>query len=397
MLVTTLTHPNVGCILVVTKQWVRHMQDLYFTTKVATDMTFCDREKETAQLISNIKKNQHTVVIAPRRYGKTSLVCHTLEKSHIAYARVDLFCVVYEEDICNKVAKGISGLIHKMMSFSEKTLKIIEECFKSAYVGFKAGQIEIKAEFSKSSHNPINQLEDLLQGLEKLAQKNNKPMAIFFDEFQDVLKIDETNKIQAVIRNLAQHSKYVTYIFSGSSRVMLNKIFDDKNQPLYMLCSKILLDRIEPRYFIDHINEAFSKRWKTNIDQSVIDNIINYTECHSYYVNLLSDKVWELKNKPTLEAVNQAWDAALIENKGKIIADLEPLNTNRMKVIITVALLGKVTEPNSRYFLEQVKLPLASAQNAIRYLLNYDYLYETPEGIKLVDPLMKKFIIERYQ
>lgn len=373
------------------------VREIYFTTKVATDRTFCNREQESKILINNIKKNQHTVIVAPRRYGKTSLVGHALSKINYPAARIDLFCVIYEEDICKKVAAGVSKLIREMASFSEKTIKTIEQCFKSAYVGLKAGQMEIKVEFGKTSADPISQLEDLLEGLEKLAKKHNKSVVLFFDEFQDVLKADETNKIQAAIRSVAQHSQYVTYIFSGSSRIMLNKIFDDKNQPLYMLCNKILLNRIEEGYFKIHIQNAAKKKWKNTLSDSVTSTILTLTESHPYYVNMLCDKVWELDKKPDVNHIERCWKESLFENQGKIIADLEPLNANRTKVVMMVALLGVVNEPNSKLFLDQVKLPLASTQNAVKYLINHDYLYEAADGLKLIDPLMRQFILERYR
>lgn len=373
------------------------MQPVYFTTKVATDNSFCNRLQERQTLLENIHKNQHTVIVAPRRYGKTSLVTHTLTKAHPPFARIDLFCVIYQEDICRKVAKGISKLVRQIASFSEKAIEILEQCFKSAYVAISAGQIEIKVEFGKSAIDPVSQLEDLLEGLELLAKKHKKPVVMFFDEFQDVLKADETSKIQAAIRSVAQHSQYVTYIFSGSSRVMLNKIFDDKNQPLYMLCHKIILDRIATDDFKQHIQLASQRRWKSALPDAVVTSILSLTELHPYYVNLLCDLLWTIAKKPGIREVNACWDKALSDNKGKIIAGLEPLNASRIKVIVTVALLGTVSEPNSKTFLDAVKLPLSSTQNTVKYLLNYDYLYESKEGLALTDPLMRKFILEHYR
>lgn len=370
---------------------------IFFTTKVATNASFCNREQESQLLLSNIKKNQHTVVVAPRRYGKTSLVEHTLTKAKLLFTRIDLFCVIYDEDICRKVAKGISQLIKEVATFSEKTIKVIEQCFKSAHIGFKAGSIELNVEFGKTASHPINQLEDLLEGLEKFAQKHKKPMILFFDEFQDVLKIDETDKIQAAIRSVAQHAKYTNYIFSGSSRMMLNKIFDDKKQPLYMLCNKIILERIEQKYFLKHMQEAAKKKWNNHLSNEIMTTILTLTESHSYYVNVLCDKLWDIKKIPVLSDVYHCWEMVLLENRGKIIADLEPLNTNRMKVVTAVALLGTVSEPNSKLFLDKVKLPLSSTQNTVKYLMNHDYLYEDKQGLKLVDPLMKKFIVDRYR
>jgi len=372
--------------------------ECFFITKVATEHSFCDRQQERRVLINNINKNQHTVIVAPRRYGKTSLVHHTLTSAQQPFAHIDLFCVVYEEDICRKVAKSVSELIRTMASFSEKTIHLIEQCFKSTYVALKAGQIEIRVEFEKNSPDPVSQLEDILEGLEKFAQKHNQSVVLFFDEFQDVLKADETNKIQAAIRTAAQLSKYVTYLFSGSSRRMLSQIFDDKKQPLYMLCNKIILNRIDKNHFLQHIQTAAQTRWKGLLNQEVITKILMLTESHPFYVNMLCDKLWELPQKPTVVNVESSWNEVLLENKGKIIADLEPLNTNRTKVITTVGLLGSVNEPNSKVFLDTVKLPLSSVQHAVKYLMNHDYLFEDPEeGLKLVDPLMKKFIRERYQ
>ncbi|OGT54464.1 MAG: hypothetical protein A3F17_07685 [Gammaproteobacteria bacterium RIFCSPHIGHO2_12_FULL_41_15] len=373
------------------------IKDVFFTTKVASDKTFCNREQESRLLLSNIQKNQHTVIVAPRRYGKTSLVVHTLMKEKCLCARIDLFCVVYEEDVCRKIANGISKLIREISTFSEKTMKLLEQCFKSAYIGFKAGQIEIKVEFGKTAATPITQAEELLEGLEKFAEKHKKRVVLFFDEFQDVLKVDETNKIQAAIRVIAQHTKYVNYIFSGSSRKMLNNIFDDKTQPLYMLCNKIILDRIERKHFENHIQKAAKKQWGSSLSNEIVSLILESTEVHSYYVNVLCDKLWDSTKKPTEDNIRRCWNEVLAENKGKIIADLEHLNTNRIKVITVTALLGVVSEPNSKVFLDQVKLPLSTVQHTVKYLMNHDYLYHDKEGLKLVDPIMKKFIVERYR
>lgn len=371
------------------------MQKVYFTTKVATSSTFCNRQAESDILTKNINKNQHTVIVAPRRYGKTSLVSHTLAKLKYPTAGVDLFCVVYEEEICIKVAKGISNLIQQLTSFSEKTIRLLEQCFKSAYLAFSAGQLELKVEFSKPFKDPINQLQDLLEGLELLAKKRETSVILFFDEFQDVLKIDETNKIQAAIRAVAQHSHYVTYIFSGSSRRMLNKIFDDKNQPLYMLCDKIMLDKIEPIHIKKHIQLAAKHKWKKTLNDEVISLILQLTESHPYYVNFLCDKLWELSYPPNKNNIESCWNDALSSNKGKIIADLEILNTNRLKVLTLIASMGTVNEPNSKTFLDAVKLPLTSTQNTVKFLLDHDYLYQKNGSLGLIDPLMKKFIVDR--
>ena len=49
--------------------------------------TFCDRERETAELIASIENGRNTTLIAPRRYGKTGLIKNTLSKLPSEYAQ----------------------------------------------------------------------------------------------------------------------------------------------------------------------------------------------------------------------------------------------------------------------------------------------------------------------
>ena len=368
------------------------MGPVYFTKNVATNASFCNRTEEQKMLIHAVEKNQHVVLMAPRRYGKTSLVVNTLSRHRQLYACVDFFCVVYEEEICHKVAKAVSELIGKLTPFSTRSLQCLSQYFKLASIAIKAGRFDIKIETDKTRANPAESLEDLLSGLEKVAAKHKKPVVLFLDEFQDILKTGLSDRIQAAIRSIAQHSRFVTYVFSGSSRTMLKKIFEDKKQPLYMLCKKMVLERIAPAHFISHINAAFSKRFKKPIATELINVILQKTECHSYYVNVLCDKLWENDMPPTIAHVEKAWRETIEENTGKIIADLSPLNTNRLKILTMIAQLEYVKEPNAKYFLDRARLSLSSAQTAFQYLLDYDFIFETPEGYTLVDPAMKVFL-----
>ncbi len=371
-------------------------ENVYFTTKTAYGRAFCNRLKERDKLKSNIKKGQHTVVVAPRRYGKTSLVCQVLEESKVDHAVVDLFCTIYADAVCEKLIDGVSDLINKLMPFSTKTIHFIEQCFKSAFVAIKAGKIEIKVEFSKPKFDPVAGIIDVLTGLEKIASKQNKRVVIFIDEFQDLLKADNSDQIQAALRSVAQKAKYLCFVFSGSSRYMLKKIFDDRNQPLYMLCHKIQLERINEVDFTKHIQTAAKEKWKKQLPTNTIKTIFAVSELHPYYVNLLCYKLWSQKNLPTERAVFIAWDDCLQGQQHKLIADLEYLNANRIKVLNMVALLDEVAEPNSKNFIDKVGIPLSSIQNSVSYLLDQDYLMTSQsKSITLVDPLLKKFICER--
>ena len=368
-----------------------------FTTKIATGSRFCNREAERAQLSRNIEKGEHTVIVAPRRFGKTSLVCQTLHEMKIDCTKIDLFCVVYASTVCEKITKGVSELVKSLVPFTTKALTSIENCFKHINIILKSGKIELQANLSKNKESPIEQIIDVLSGLEKIAKQQKKRVVVFIDEFQDMLKTDQSNEIQAAIRGVAQHCEYVSFVFSGSSRNMLKKIFEDRNQPLYMLCQKIHLKKIPADDFTQHIQKLAKKKWKKIIENNVIDKILYLTQCHPYYLNVLCDQVWESSDKfPTINTVNKGWDVCLSEQKDKLIADLEPLNTSRIKVLTTIANRVTVAAPTGKEFVDEAGLALATVQKTVQYLLEHDYIYEDEKTkeIQLIDPLLQRFIKE---
>lgn len=368
-------------------------QEAFFTIKTAQGRTFCDRDSERAALRKNIEKGQHSVVVAPRRYGKTSLVHKVLLDMKVDYAEADLFCVVYTQGVCERIAHGVSQLVRKMVPFTKKAVQLLSDCFKNANVVVKAGGFELKLEFSKTKFDPAAEIADIFTGLEKLAVKQNKRVVIFLDEFQDLLRVDEANVIQAAIRSVAQTTQHLCFIFSGSSRYLLKKIFDDRNQPLYMLCQTIMLKRISSADFKNHLEIAAKKRWKATLTESVIEKILLLTACHSYYVNLLCDYLWEESQLPTASKVEAAWKNCLASQVNKCISDLEPLNSNRLKVLTMIALLDGINEPTSKFFQDKVDLSLGSIQKALTFLLDHDYIYWTEDKkLVLVDPLLKAFI-----
>ena len=52
-------------------------QNPFVVGKYISDEYFCDREKETDFLIRQIRNGRNTVLISPRRMGKTGLIHHT--------------------------------------------------------------------------------------------------------------------------------------------------------------------------------------------------------------------------------------------------------------------------------------------------------------------------------
>lgn len=63
----------------------------YFPKGVTKDKAFFNRVDEVKRLINNIGKGEHSLILSPRRYGKSSLAKHVIKQVHYPYCEADFF------------------------------------------------------------------------------------------------------------------------------------------------------------------------------------------------------------------------------------------------------------------------------------------------------------------
>ena len=87
------------------------MESKPFIFGVATSGdNFTDREKETERLLSNFRHGINTVLISPRRWGKTSLVqkvCRLAGSDELRIVYLDIFACRSERDFYDAFAAAV--------------------------------------------------------------------------------------------------------------------------------------------------------------------------------------------------------------------------------------------------------------------------------------------------
>ena len=73
-------------------------------------------------LIDNIKNGKHTLLMATRRYGKSSLALHALEISKFPYVEIDFYMATNEKIIESYILNGVVELIGKALGPVDKLL-----------------------------------------------------------------------------------------------------------------------------------------------------------------------------------------------------------------------------------------------------------------------------------
>jgi hypothetical protein len=294
-----------------------------------------------------------------------------------------------QEHIESSIMNGVGSVLAKIESTTNKLLHTARELFDGMQINLAFNSIEVSVEWRKSSKRSADNIYSVLSRLHTLAKNRNKKIVLFFDEFQQLSQAVKDHSIEAAIRQAAQVSTHVVYIFSGSNRHLLQNMFFDKKRPLYQLCDLILLERIEKTAYLPYIQKAGRLQWQQLLAQNVIEKILELTECHPYYVNLLCSKLWLAQHPPLATDVVQCWKKCALEHKSQIENELFLLSINQRKLLLSLASNGPEKHPNSKQFLKKTNLSQTSLLQSLAVLIEKDYIYCDQEGsYRLRDPLI---------
>lgn len=361
-----------------------------FPLSVAKGEAFCNRQTETIKLKTCIERRKPVLLVSPRRYGKTSLALHAIQQTKLPYAQIDLFSAVDEQDIERSILKGIGTLISRMESIPKRALALASNVFEGSHIRAVLSKVELSIEINRRKEKPAYHVLDILERLERLAEKTDKKIILFFDEFQCIGEITPDHAMESVLRQVAQLTKSITFIFSGSNRHLLHELFDDRNRPFYKLCERITLDRISKEDYAKHIQKAATKVWKTEISLRALECLFNYSERHPYYLNLLCSRLLFEKRSPTPELIEKIWKQYVMEERSNVASEIELLSKNQRKLLTVLARTNGTNAPLGREFIQQANMSKATIDQALTFLEKRDYLFKDEHGyVHVLDPLIK--------
>ncbi len=365
-----------------------------FPQKLALGKNFCNRVKEQKFLKDQITAIRPSLIVSPRRYGKTSLGIYVLENLNIPYVHLDLFPLANTQDVENVILSGIGDILGHIESTPKKAFKTITEFFGELSVSFNIVHTKIQVSIVKGKSS-AKTLLSALTTLDKILQKKKKKAVLFLDEFQRLGQMPFSEQVEGSIRHIAQKSKNLIFIFSGSNRHLLGKMFDERHRPLYKLCDRLTLDRIAINDYIPFIQKQAKQVWNKTLELDAIEAIFECTKRHPYYINALCYRLWREENIFNSKFVFEAWKNYALGEKSTIFRELEGLSGNQLKLLISLARFGATESVLGDEFLIFSSMALSSAKQSLKVLQEKDYVYYNGNFYQILDPLIEYILAER--
>ena len=353
---------------------------------------FTNRTKDTEHLEANLTHGINTILISPRRWGKTSLVKKVMAnivRPDIKIIYIDVFSCKSESDFYKVYA---STIIQQTSSKIEEWITTAKE-FLSRVITKVAFSPDSIQEYSLSFEFPVkDDAEDILQLPERIAQKKGIHIVLCLDEFQQVAEFQDSMTFQKKLRSVWQHQQKVSYCLFGSKRHLMTELFSDSSNPFYKFGDMMFLKKIPTEEWIPFICHKFQETGKV-ITEKQAERICKVTEDLSSYVQHLSWIVW-YKAKPvvTNEMVEESIEELLEQNKvffQREVEGLTELQLNLLKAIANGVDTGFTKkEVIKKYHLESS----ANVQGIKKSLLKKDLIDIDGSVITYNDPLFKLWI-----
>ncbi|EKD78024.1 MAG: hypothetical protein ACD_42C00077G0007 [uncultured bacterium] len=317
------------------------------------------------------------------------MALRAIESVKWPYADIDLFMKQDSESVMNEFFDGIGTLISKIIKPTEQAIRKLESLLKNLSVSIRVGQLGFEFTVSPKTVDAKKNLKSLLIGVDELLVKHKKHAIIFIDEIQSISGSPVCDEVESSLRFVAQKTKNISFIFSGSNRHLLSQMFEDRSRPLYKLCHKIPLQRISAEHYKNFINKFSRVRWKENLSNETLEEIFSCAKCHPYYMNILCSYLFESNTIPRVDDVVICWKKICREEQGSVARDIEFLTSKQKQLLSEIAKAPGLKEPAGKNFSSRVNLSVKGILGAIEILLKHDLVEKLETGeIRIVDPVL---------
>ncbi len=346
---------------------------------------FCDRIVETEELIGNLQNGRNTMLISPRRIGKTGLIKNAFHKlkeieKDATCIYVDIFSTKNQQEFVQVLGSAIT---QDVLSRGQRAMKNLLEFFGSwrpvfgqdPYTGTPTISISIEPSQSTVS----------LKSIFDYLSLSKREVYIAIDEFQQITKYPETG-IEALLRSHIQFIPNAHFVFSGSKRRLMTQIFNSPERPFYQSTVSMGLEPLHEEIYYDFTRRFFEAK-KGSFSQEMFHHVYHRFDGVTRSIQLMLNRLYETeKNVCSKAQINEAILHIVNQSSMQYEELINLLTDNQLSLMKAIAQEGCVVSPQGDEFIKRYNLPSASSiKTALDVLLDKDLVYRTQTGYIIYD------------
>jgi uncharacterized protein len=348
------------------------------------------RGEELATLRDRALDSRNSRLEGPRRFGKTSLlraVLGMMADDGWITVEVNFLGCVTTADVADRIERAYSRQLDSpLRRWYDGVVRTLRPTLSAA-----PGGVGVRAK----PHESAPGLLDRLALPRRIQERSGRQCAIAFDEFQEVVRIDEA--LPGVFRSeLESHGAAAAYVFSGSHPGLMRELFSDRRHAFFAQAAPVQLGPLPADELADYITARFREGGGRDPGEA-LGPLLDCAEGHPQRAMLLAHHLYE-SLEPGESAGVEDWLDALQAARREALGEIQvlweacsDLERRVLKVVAqrTVALSGR--EAEQRFGLVKGSSTLAAA----RRLAGDGHLVEDSSARadwRIVDPFLASWL-----
>ena len=353
---------------------------------------FCERAKAEKDIRGFVKSGQNVFVQGERRMGKTSLVKKAvagIRGERLVY--IDLYCIGSQADLCRRVTEGV-GRANASMPFLKRVMAFASRLRPTLAFDANDGSPKISLD-ALAAEEPAS-LDIVMTMLEKIAADGKT--CIVFDEFQDILRLRESERVLAELRGRIQFQEDVPYLFLGSVRHEMWRIFTDSKSPFFKSAAAYDVGEIDVEDFTRFLLSRFQKG-RRRISRAMAQKVIETACGVSGDVQELCAALWDVTGNGEEVSENdlpKALDVVFMRERKGFERAVSVLTPMQFKVLQGLAAYSDLKVYGAD-FLRRIGVTNAGAvKKALARLEEHDLVYASGGKYKFTDSFFRQWVLQ---
>jgi hypothetical protein len=370
------------------------------------------REQDVEEIATALEGATNLVLASPRRTGKTTAceaAIEQLRRRGLYTAPVDLweaadFTDLAEAIVTQTIANrpALKRLLHEVRSAGRRALSNAQVRAMASLSGELGEDIEMAFEPGFARRDPERYWEYALRLPEDVAQKDDRRLVLFLDEFQSILDFEDGKgqTRQQQMRAVFQRSTKVSFLFAGSIEHLMKDIFGENRRPFSNFGGFYDLTPIVASDWESGIRERLA-RDDCTIDDAAMRRLIELGELHPRSTMLIAqqthlDSIFAQTRELDTNLVEAGFQAAQQRDRGKHEQTIDRIRKLRGRATGRRALrVARGIARNEAIYAERGSAD-SEVSRSVKALRDAGVVEPKSEGRgwRITDPLFRRYIAE---
>lgn len=340
------------------------------------------RDDEAGELVRLLGGRVPVAVVAPRRYGKTSLLRRAVwlldQVEPTTTLWLDLYGLSSVADFAVRLDRALGASTGRFREALDRVAGGL-----SINVGLVSAELRRSA---RSAPDPVATVHALLDSLVRAAEQHRTVLVV--DEVADAIGVG--NVLELVRSHLQPVYRELGLAFAGSKPTMMARLFGDTDQPFYSQARRVELRPLPVEAVVDIVHRGFRG---TDRDAGVVaSSIAAFGDGHPQRSMELADAAWWL-TAPGGVADRDVWDEALEGVRSRVAPGMRDffgvLSGTQQAVLRAVVRTGAPFAASEGRFHDLSNSSITIARDA---LVDAGHLLVGADGTRLTDPLLADWV-----